>query len=89
MPLWNPKVRKAVLIRANGRCELCDEPGFEMANGKVFLETHHVTSLAEGGLDTSGNVVPLCPNHHREAHYGASSREMRTQLFARLKTRVT
>jgi 5-methylcytosine-specific restriction protein A len=53
-----------------------------MPDGKVFLETHHVIPLSEGGGDTEGNVVALCPNHHREAHHGANRDRMRIELSA-------
>lgn len=51
-------------------CEYCNTPGFMMSNNGIYLETHHLVPLAEGGLDRINNVVALCPNHHREAHYG-------------------
>ncbi|WP_170319512.1 HNH endonuclease signature motif containing protein [Polyangium spumosum] len=57
-----------------------------MADGRVFLETHHVIPLAAGGPDTIANVVALCPNHHREAHHGAKRQEMSDKLLARLST---
>ncbi|MFZ5875709.1 MAG: HNH endonuclease [Nitrospirota bacterium] len=80
----NPEIRRRVLLRAKGKCEWCAQPGFTMADGKIFLETHHVIPLAEGGPDTGSNVVALCPNHHREAHHGANSPGMRKLLLDRL-----
>jgi len=77
------EVRRRVLERAGGKCEWCSEPGFLMADGRVYLETHHVVPLAELGSDTESNVVGLCPNHHREAHHGANSSKMRETLFER------
>ena len=64
------RVRQAVLNRANGRCEYCGEPGFKKANGSHYVEAHHIISLAKQGPDTLKNVIALCPNHHREAHFG-------------------
>lgn len=72
--------RTRVLARAAGRCELCRAPGFEMVDGRVFLETHHIVPLAEGGPDTDENVAALCPNDHREAHFGARRSEIRLIL---------
>ncbi|MFZ1936551.1 MAG: HNH endonuclease signature motif containing protein [Thermoguttaceae bacterium] len=83
----DPRIRKGALSRANGKCEWCEQPGFITAAGKVFLETHHITSLAEGGSDSSDNVVALCPNHHREAHHGANRYKIKTELLARLLPR--
>ena len=34
------------------------------------LEVHHTKPLAEGGEDTVNNAEALCPNCHKEAHYG-------------------
>jgi 5-methylcytosine-specific restriction protein A len=82
----SPEIRRRALLRANGRCEWCGQPGFKMADGRVFLETHHVIPLADGGPDTENNVAALCPNHHREAHYGQIRNKMRQELLSRLAT---
>jgi 5-methylcytosine-specific restriction protein A len=76
----NPAVRHAALARANGRCEYCDVPGFALPNGAFFLETHHIIPLSDGGADHVTNVAGLCPNHHREAHYGAAAKVIRDYL---------
>lgn len=76
-------VRLQVLARAAGRCEWCGSPGFITATGKVYLETHHVVPLSEGGADRLGNVIALCPNHHREAHLGVDCQGMRSELLQR------
>lgn len=64
------RIRQLVLERAAGRCEFCGQDGFVKQNGEVFLECHHIISLSEQGPDLLTNVIALCPNHHREAHYG-------------------
>ncbi len=78
------KVRDAALTRAAGKCELCHEPGFRMAGGGIYLETHHVVPLSEKGGDHERNVVALCPNDHREAHHGKSRDVIRARLLATL-----
>ncbi|MCY4046413.1 MAG: HNH endonuclease signature motif containing protein [Cellvibrionales bacterium] len=65
----SPKVRESVLMRAKGKCEYCGETGFKMFNGAMYLETHHIIPLSKSGPDSTSNVIALCPNHHREAHY--------------------
>ena len=75
------QVRRDALLRANGTCEWCSQRGFDMADGRIYIETHHVIPLAAGGADTEDNVVALCPNHHREAHYGVKAIVMRKQLL--------
>lgn len=79
-----PDVRRYVLLRANGKCEYCSAVGFTMTNGKVYLETHHVIPLHENGPDSVGNVVALCPNHHREAHHGKSREDIQKKLQEQL-----
>jgi 5-methylcytosine-specific restriction protein A len=68
----NPDVVAEVLSRANGICELCNNPApFVRKNdGEPYLEVHHKIQLADGGEDTVENAVAACPNCHRKAHYG-------------------
>ncbi len=75
-------VREAVLIRAGGLCKLCNEPGFVTAAGSIYLETHHVVPLANNGLDHPSNVVAVCPQNHRRAHYAAERDEIAIRLTA-------
>jgi hypothetical protein len=82
----DPEVRRRALLRANGKCQWCGEQGFSMSDGGIYLETHHIVPLAEGGSDATRNVAALCPNHHREAHHGASRLEMREALLARIRS---
>jgi hypothetical protein len=78
-------VRDAALARANGRCEYCEQPGFKMANGGIYLETHHVVPLCEGGPDNVRNVAAICPNDHKRAHYAAERLAMRGELLKRIQ----
>ena len=68
----NPDVVAEVLIRANGVCERChkDAPFIRKKDDTPYLEVHHIIQLANGGNDTVENAQALCPNCHREAHYG-------------------
>ncbi|MGN6828946.1 HNH endonuclease [Paucibacter sp. M5-1] len=77
----DPSVRRRVLAVAMGLCELCKQPGFQLPNGSVYLETHHVIPLSEGGPDSVDNVVAICPNDHREAHHGKLAGDIRTRLL--------
>lgn len=81
----DPTLRDAALDRANGKCELCLCPGFLTEKGLYFLETHHVIPLSENGPDSADNIVALCPNHHREAHYGARASVIRETLLDHLR----
>lgn len=68
----NPDVIAEVLIRANGQCEICRKsaPFYRKKDGTPYLEVHHKIPLAHGGEDTIDNAVALCPNCHREQHFG-------------------
>ena len=44
--------------------------------GVPLLETHHVRRLVDKGPDTTDNVAALCPNCHRELHYGARAKDL-------------
>jgi len=73
-------VRQTALRRANGCCEYCGVRGFQRADGAIYLETHHVIPLQDDGPDTVGNVICLCPNHHREAHFGENAARLRIRF---------
>ena len=79
------KVRVAVLRRAKGKCEFCGEPGFITRSGGRYLETHHVIFLANEGEDRLTNVIALCPNDHREAHFGKRCAAIETEMIRKLK----
>jgi 5-methylcytosine-specific restriction protein A len=68
----NPDVIAEVLLRAKGICEKCLKPApfNKRKNGEPYLEVHHKKRLADNGDDTIENALALCPNCHREAHFG-------------------
>ncbi len=69
----NNDVIAEVLLRAKGKCELCkNEAPFQRATDNTpYLEVHHKIFLSEGGEDTVENAIALCPNCHRQEHFGA------------------
>ncbi|MEZ8200911.1 MULTISPECIES: HNH endonuclease [Vibrio] len=71
----NPDVVAEVLERAKGYCEAekCrnpEAPFVRKKDGTPYLEVHHKIRLADGGDDTVENAIALCPNCHRNVHYG-------------------
>lgn len=67
----NPDVVAEVFYRAKGKCGKCRKGApFLRADGTPYLEVHHRLPLAQGGEDTIENAIALCPNCHRESHYG-------------------
>ncbi|MGQ7830918.1 HNH endonuclease [Altererythrobacter sp. Z27] len=78
----DPKVRDAVKRRSGGNCEYCGDAGFVMESGALYLETHHIDPLGEGGTDSVGNVIALCPKDHRMAHFSRDAATMRSRMKA-------
>jgi 5-methylcytosine-specific restriction protein A len=68
----SPDVVAEALLRAKGFCERCGQqaPFLRKADGSPYLEVHHKIPLSEDGTDTLENVLALCPNCHREIHFG-------------------
>lgn len=76
------KVKAWVLKEANGKCEGCKQSApFLSADGSPYLEVHHLRQLADGGSDTITNVAALCPNCHREMHYGMNRDSLIKKLY--------
>ncbi|WP_353505486.1 HNH endonuclease [Microbulbifer variabilis] len=78
----DPKVKAWVLKEASGQCECCgsDAP-FITTEGEPFLEVHHLRRLADNGSDTITNAVALCPNCHREFHYGINKKVLVAKMY--------
>ena len=68
----NEDVVAEVLFRAKGKCEAClkNAPFVRQSNSTPYLEVHHIIPLASNGEDTVANARALCPNCHREEHFG-------------------
>jgi hypothetical protein len=71
-------VGKQVKKLRQGRCQVCEALGenpiaFIDQNGQPFAEAHHVVPVSQmkAGSLSYLNIMVLCPNHHRQAHYGA------------------
>jgi 5-methylcytosine-specific restriction protein A len=69
--LRNPDVVAETLYQAKGVCAECGKiPFIRRSNGQPYLEVHHKIPLSDGGEDTLANAIALCPNCHREKHFG-------------------
>lgn len=78
-------IKAYAIARANGRCEFCRHNApFLMENGSAYLESHHILRLADDGPDDPRNVLGICPNCHRRAHFAHD----RKQIKARMKRRA-
>jgi hypothetical protein len=84
--LRDQQVREAVLQRAGGKCEFCGQLGFIRSNGTRYLESHHIIALADDGADRMTNVIALCAEHHREAHFGKRSAELEQAMTEKVRS---
>jgi HNH endonuclease len=81
----DPEIREAVMHRAEGKCEFCKELGFRRSDRTRYLECHHIIALARDGADRMTNVIALCPNHHREAHFGDRRAALEKVMIQKVK----
>jgi predicted HNH restriction endonuclease len=54
------------------QCQICGWKGFKKRDGAEFIEAHHLNQISErylGSLCTE-NIILVCPNCHREIHFG-------------------
>jgi 5-methylcytosine-specific restriction protein A len=58
------------------------ERRFSHGWGGFYLEGHHVIPLNCGGLDDERNVVAICPDDHRRAHYGEDRHVLRDRMIS-------
>lgn len=82
----DPSVKAWVLKEANGTCECCQKSApFRTLDGTPYLEVHHLRRLADNGPDTICNSIALCPNCHRELHFGKNAVLIEDEIFSRIK----
>ncbi len=78
----DPKVVAWVLNEARGTCECCNNiASFKKEDGTPYLEVHHLRRLADGGSDSITNAIAVCPNCHRELHYGANRKSLLQSVY--------
>jgi 5-methylcytosine-specific restriction protein A len=80
------RVASYVLRESGGNCECCSSTApFLKSNGVPYLEVHHVKTLSAGGTDFITNTVAVCPNCHRELHYGANKNNLKSKLYSNVE----
>jgi hypothetical protein len=52
-------------------------------NGGWYIEVAHIEAVAKGGKSVLGNLLVLCPNHHKEFDYGELEIVEQTQEIVR------
>lgn len=83
----DPKVRAYVIKKSKGMCEYCGRLGFKLKSGRFYVEAHHIIALANQGKDKIDNVIALCPEHHREAHFGLEAEALEQKFIACVQSR--
>lgn len=74
----NQLLKKEAFERENYTCELCGTNStFKNKSGEEYFEGHHLIMYNissqrkyKYSLDTSDNIICLCPTCHRKIHYG-------------------
>lgn len=75
-------VKLYALKRASGVCECCGNSApFETKAGP-YLEVHHMHRISDDGPDDPENVAAICPNCHREIHYGSEGAQLNKKVIA-------
>jgi 5-methylcytosine-specific restriction protein A len=82
------KVKAYVLSRAKGKCESCEKPApFTTRSGLPYLEPHHINRLSDGGLDHPKFMAAICPDCHREIHFGSNGEAKNEALRETVKAK--
>ena len=80
------QVKRYVLARAQGHCELCEKPApfNRKSDGSPYLEPHHINRVSDGGLDHPKYVGAICPTCHRLIHFGVNGQQRNDELRGRI-----
>lgn len=62
----SPELAKLIRTRVGDACQICGDI-YHSEKG-AYCDTHHVIPLKKGGMDTSDNIMVVCPNCHRKFH---------------------
>ncbi|WP_321313667.1 HNH endonuclease signature motif containing protein [Halarcobacter sp.] len=82
----DPKVVAWILKNSKGICECCKKAApFEKEDDSYFLEVHHLKLLSDGGSDTIDNAIAVCPNCHRELHYGKNRKNLINEIYKNIE----
>ena len=73
-------VREYVLTRAGGVESCRKQAPFMRIKDTPYLELHHTRKISDGGPDHPRWVAAICPNCHREVHYGKYGKEKNSLL---------
>ena len=74
------KIIKALKKSADFKCQFpnCGQQ-IKKKGGGFYIEVAHIKSVSKGGQSVLGNLIVLCPNHHKEFDYGELSISQQTK----------
>jgi len=85
------KSLELAIIQANFKCEVDKtHTTFLTKSGKPYVEGHHLIPVSAQGdfkvsIDVPSNIVSLCPNCHRQLHFGVGI-DARLKQLLEIKT---
>ena len=72
-----------ILPQYDFKCAICGwsipKSIVKFKNHQAGCEIHHITPVCEGGSEDQDNLILLCPNCHKMAHYGLYSKDFLRQ----------
>ncbi len=78
---------KGAIIASNFKCNIDESHmSFIAKSGKPYMEAHHLIPISaqdnfDVSLDVDANIICLCPNCHRNLHYGKDIKNMLEGLY--------
>lgn len=74
--------RKSALLKElyDFKCQIC-KTRITDAGGNPYAETHHIKKRSEKGKDEPGNMLVLCPNHHKMFELGSATIDLVTKTI--------
>ena len=80
--LRNVAIRRYMLVRANGVCELTGDPAsFLTTSGLPNLEVYHINRRADDELDNPRKCAVMTPTAHRELHHRQDGERLNKELL--------
>lgn len=73
-------------LKVKTKCEYCKKETFLTQNDDYYFEVHHINFLSIDGKDELSNMIALCPECHKKAHFSKEIDELKRE-FQNLKNK--
>lgn len=77
--IYNPKIIENLKKLYQYRCQICCYSAQEY--GVHIAEAHHILPFSSNQNNDAGNIIILCPNHHRLIHKAAPAFDRQRKVF--------